>query len=85
MNRLTVGRSARSQQAHKVDNRINRLMDLHKTDAGIPSASEAGLCVEPEFCSAQDRHPHTHTHGHGRTRILVSAKSRLWQTMKYFH
>ncbi len=46
MNRLAVSRSARSQQAHKVDNRINRLMDLHKTDAGIPSTSEAELCVE---------------------------------------
>ena len=29
MNRLAVGRSARAQQAHKVDNRIDR---LHKID-----------------------------------------------------
>ncbi len=32
MNRLAVGRSARAQQAHKVNNRINWLMPLHKTD-----------------------------------------------------
>ncbi len=32
MNRLAVGRSARAQQAHKVDNRINWLMPLLKTD-----------------------------------------------------
>ena len=32
MNRLAVGRSARAQQAHKVNNRINRLTPLHKTD-----------------------------------------------------
>ena len=29
MNRLAVGRSARAQQAHKVNNRINWLMPLY--------------------------------------------------------
>ncbi len=32
MNRLAVGQSARAQQAHKVDNRIDWLMVLAKTD-----------------------------------------------------
>ncbi len=32
MNRLAVGRSARAQQAHKVNNRINWLMPLYKTN-----------------------------------------------------
>ncbi len=32
MNRLAVGRSARAQQAHNVDNRIDR---LHKVDNRI--------------------------------------------------
>ena len=45
MNRLAVGWSARAQQANKVNNRINRLMPLHKTDT--------------EFYSGQDRHTDT--------------------------
>ncbi len=32
MNRLAVGWSARAQQAHKLNNRINWLMPLLKTD-----------------------------------------------------
>ena len=42
MNRLAVGRSARSQQADKVDNRINWLMDLHKTDADTQTITIRG-------------------------------------------
>ncbi len=40
MNRLAVGRSARAQQAHKVNNRINWLMPL----------------LDAKFYSGQDRH-----------------------------
>ena len=32
MNRLAVGRSARAQQVHKVNDRINWLMRLYKTN-----------------------------------------------------
>ena len=46
MNRLVVGRSARAQQAHKVDNRIDRLMALHKTDKDL-SSKPIVLWAEP--------------------------------------
>ncbi len=52
MNRLAVGRSARAQQAHKVDNRIDqlhkvdnridRLMALHKTDTETQTTAVSG-------------------------------------------
>ncbi len=57
MNRLAVGRSARAQQAHKVDNRIDQ---LHKVDNRIGS----------EFCYAQDTHTHIHTHTEPQMVIL---------------
>ncbi len=67
MNRLAVGRSARAQQAQKVNNRINWLMALLKT-----------ICpLDSEFCSAQDTHTATHTASDGNPR---SAQSQLWQT-----
>ncbi len=82
MNRLSVGRSARSQQAHKVYTRINWLMDLHKTDVGIPAnlsyRTRVLLCTRQ---TSTHTHIHTHTHRHRRIRILVSAQSRLWQTI----
>ncbi len=42
MNRLAVGRSARAQQAHKVDNTIDRLMALHKTDTDTQTTAVSG-------------------------------------------
>ena len=42
MNRLAVGRSARAQQAHKVNNRINWLMPLLKTDTDTQIATMSG-------------------------------------------
>ncbi len=41
MNRLAVSRSARAQKAHKVNNRINRLMHLHKTDTDTQTSKLA--------------------------------------------
>ena len=45
MNRLAVSRSARAQQAHKVDNRIDRLLALHKTDTDTQRIWDAYDCV----------------------------------------
>ena len=42
MNRLAVGRSARAQQAQKVNNRINWLMHLNKTDTNTQTTSMSG-------------------------------------------
>ncbi len=42
MNRLAVGRSARAQQAHKVNNRINWLMSLLKTDTDTQTTAMSG-------------------------------------------
>ncbi len=59
MNRLAVGRSARAQQAHNVNNRINRLMPLHKTDADTQTTAMYG--------DTQDTIDNTQ---YGRIRIL---------------
>ncbi len=42
MNRLAVGRSARAQQAHKVDNRIDQLMALYQTDTDTQTTAVSG-------------------------------------------
>ncbi len=42
MNRLAVGRSARAQQAHKVNNSINWLMSLLKTDTDTQATAMSG-------------------------------------------
>ncbi len=65
MNRLAVGQSARAQQAHKVDNRIDRLHKddnrfdrlraLHKTDTDTQSGFKIGPIVL-KFYSGQRRH-----------------------------
>ncbi len=57
MNRLAVGRSARAQQAHKVDNRIDRLMVLHKTDTDTQTTAVSGDL--------------SHNRGQAMNRILV--------------
>ncbi len=61
MNRLAVGWSARAQQAHKVDNRIDRLRKvdnrferlraLHKTDTDTQFRSR-----QTQDRQTQDRH-----------------------------
>ncbi len=60
MNRLAVGRSARAQQAHKVDNRIDRLMAL------------SGKSVVTKFYSGQDRHTDTNHQTTGNPRFAES-------------
>ncbi len=46
MNRLAVGQSARAQQAHKVYNRINRLMPLHKTATYTQTTAMSGETLD---------------------------------------
>ena len=87
MNRLAVDRSARAQQGHKVNNRINRLMPLHKTDTDTNNSYVwwpfPSLVLE--FYSGQDRHTrqtqnrHTWTVGNPR-----SVENHLFQTIMYF-
>ena len=72
MNRLAVVRSARAQQAHKVNNRINWLMPLLKTDTDTDTSFKIGP-LDAKFYSGQDRHTahSTQTNDtHIRIRIL---------------
>ncbi len=83
MNRLAVGQSARPQQAHKVDNRIDRLHKVDNRFDRLRDLHKIGPLVT-KFYSGQDRHKtdrqthdrHTWTVGNPR-----SAQSQLWQTM----
>ncbi len=80
MNRLAVVRSARAQQAHKVNNRINWLMPFLKTDTDTQNRSTRSEVLFRSRQTHSTQHTdkrHTHTDPNPR-----SAESQLWQTMR---